>query len=88
LVSTDRQLDAVGPSTVDLQDALPAGRTLKHVVYMIPHDAPRFIDPSCAPTMRALQIGPGQILVVIPVTEDHRVLVVDQRLYCTSAEPR
>lgn len=82
LVARGRELRAAGPRRLDLARLLDPPAALRHVVYMMPFDAPRFVRDSCAPLASPLPTDGGESLTLLTLRPGWRVEVRDQRLDC------
>jgi hypothetical protein len=90
LTARHRRVWASGPDGVALADLRPfrGASRLERLVYVVPFDAPRYLPGSCLPFLRALDVGNGEQMAVLPVDASLSVRVRAERLHCTrSASP-
>jgi hypothetical protein len=90
LTARHRRVWASGPDGVALADLRPfrGGSRLERLVYVVPFDAPRYLPGSCLPFLRALDVGNGEQMAVLPVDASLSVRVRGERLHCARSAPR
>ena len=90
LTARHRRVWASGPDGVALADLRPfrGGSRLERLVYVVPFDAPRYLPGSCLPFLRALDVGNGEQMAVLPVDDSLSVRVRGERLHCARSAPR
>ena len=80
-VMTETATKFVGPVTFDARELSTAGE-LEQVVYVIPHDVPRFVTESCRPHIDPLLVSDAEVLAVLRMTEDLTLQVSRGQLHC------